>query len=170
MAKEHSGKPTTKSISLAFHAKVFAVAIKYSVIGLDKLAAEYFKLPLLALLTNEKFAARQDGTTEVADAVRFVYAATPEHVKDLRAVLLTVLVSRENKLLDDARVQAAIESVDGLTYELLKLRGAAAGPELENHPNCKKCSSKTMAYTCSKCSACIVDCPRCSDCPSHSAK
>ncbi|EGP89223.1 uncharacterized protein MYCGRDRAFT_39186 [Zymoseptoria tritici IPO323] len=91
------------------HAKIFAVAEKYQVPGLKELAVGKFKA---AMEVHEKH-------PDFAEVVTTVFATTPETVRDLRDIVSTRLTTNPN-LLDSKDIESAVNSVSGLTFELLR--------------------------------------------------
>ncbi|KAK3112447.1 hypothetical protein LTR53_011284 [Teratosphaeriaceae sp. CCFEE 6253] len=98
----------------AGHARVFAVAVKYGLEGLRALAAAHYADVIRGYPGD---CSHQD----VAAAVRIVHATTPPEVEELRTATCSLLLRDSAELLWWGCVRAAINSVDGLGFELMLL-------------------------------------------------
>ncbi|SMQ49233.1 unnamed protein product [Zymoseptoria tritici ST99CH_3D7] len=97
-----------QSLDMLGHAKMFAIAVKYDVSSLRRYAFDHFKRAIATGGSNPG----------LGDVIREVYTSTPEIAQELRGALTSRLL-RRRELLSTPSVRAAIESVDGLAYDLL---------------------------------------------------
>ncbi|SMQ49234.1 unnamed protein product [Zymoseptoria tritici ST99CH_3D7] len=97
------------TICMVEHAKVFAMACKYGIPELKREARDQFIEAVADHWSHESF----------AQAIEEVYHSTSEGVGELREVVVKTILDN-HKLLEDKNVEAAISSIDGLAYNLLK--------------------------------------------------
>ncbi|KAI6833718.1 hypothetical protein KC315_g10044 [Hortaea werneckii] len=103
-------------MEFVLHARVFAAAEKYNLKGL-KLQAVHHARSLL------KKASKNEGIQlQMAEAMRAVYEGTAETVGELRQCVGSALLQNQGKLLQVPTIRQAIESVPGLTYDLLQMK------------------------------------------------
>lgn len=106
------------------HAKVFAAAVKYKVPALRALATAKFKAAAERAWNEPSF----------AEAAHFVYTSTPEEVRELRNLVADAITTHK-VLLDTPEMEAAIRSIGGLAYELLrKTQGLDDVPASRSEP------------------------------------
>lgn len=106
---EAAPSPTSTDGNMVMHAKVFAAAVKYQVLGLRSVASSKFESAVKANWNHGSF----------AEAAHVVYTTTPEEVRTLRDVVATALTEHAD-LFDKVEVEAVVRSITGLSYELLK--------------------------------------------------
>ena len=109
LTRSWSSQVPNPTHSLTTHAKVFAIADKYGVAGLKALA-------------QKKFENAWDSSTrdDVASAIRAVYKTTPDSIKDLREIVKDKLIKSGPALLRAPLVEAAVQSVEGLAWEMFR--------------------------------------------------
>lgn len=115
------------------HAEVFAIAVKYQIDALRKLAAEKFKEGVAFHWNHVEF----------AEATYLAYTNTPEDVKELRDIAADAIDKHANELLKRPEIEALICSINGLAYEVLK-RGRRSPPS----PKCEHCESTGKHFRC----------------------
>ncbi|SMR50239.1 unnamed protein product [Zymoseptoria tritici ST99CH_3D1] len=97
-----------QSVDMLEHAKMFAIAVKYGVASLRGYAHGEFKRAVRLHF---------DGP-ELGNAIREVSTSTPEDAQELRDITRKELL-HHRELLRKTCIRAAIESVEGLAYDLL---------------------------------------------------
>ena len=138
--------------SLATHAEVFAVAMKYSITGLKSLAKAHFERNLESHIMSD---------TEIAEAIPIIYKTTPDHVVELRDLMRNVLLHPKKNMLENPEIEAAIASVDGLCYQLYKRAiFMRKQPQSGTHDCEHEHSEKNGAH----CKGCFVVYETCVDC------
>lgn len=108
------GSPTATASSstsfLAVHAKMYAIAAKYSI-------------PLLMQAALNKFKAESEGAWECQDlteAIPIVFNQTAEMETQMREALTTLILENAHNLTSDANFIIALERVDGLALDLFQ--------------------------------------------------
>ncbi|KAK3699828.1 hypothetical protein LTR37_016243 [Vermiconidia calcicola] len=118
---------------LTTHAKIFAVAEKYGIRGLKALAHHYF--------------AQQTNPTpeDLAEEIKVIFTTTPEHVRELRDIVIKYILTQQSPaILEHPSIEAAIQAVDTLAYELLKKsQGAGSYGGIRSQDSC--------SHICSRC-------------------
>ncbi|KAI7211251.1 hypothetical protein KC333_g7765 [Hortaea werneckii] len=99
---------------LVMHARVFAVAARYEVTGLRKLAADKFTNAVNASPDHEDF----------AEAARVVYSTTPKYVRTLRNIVVSKMNRHDDALLNIDHVMEVVKDDSELMFDLLCGRGA----------------------------------------------
>ena len=124
--------------TLTVHAKVFAAGEKYGIYGLKTLAQLFFK----DFLNSGKEACQ-----DFAEAMRIVFSSTPDHVRELRDLVVERLLKPGSESCGNTDVEEAIESIDKLAYELFK--------KLWSETRVTQCSTCRQGRTgiCRSCSA-----------------
>lgn len=96
-------------IHLIEHAKLFAMAVKYQVVALQRLAAGKFKAEAYRHWDHEDF----------PKAVHLVYTTTPDEVSQLREAAVDVLHTYYDYFVGRPDVQSLLRSINGLACDLL---------------------------------------------------
>lgn len=130
------GKPAPTLRRLKVNAGVFATADKYGMPGLKALAHTNFDI-----IATEWCKAYISCAVEIAQEVQecwagiieLVYLDSPSHLKELREVVFKVLACPRVRLLETEMVGAAVERVEGLTYDLVKFARLSVYPHRERH-------------------------------------
>jgi len=147
--------------SLCVHARVFAAAVEYGIHSLQALSHVYFKdLLSTAASGGVSFA-------DIAATIPLVHTSTPANARQLRSTLATAILDRSLDLLQDPRIVAAIESVEGLALELL-IRSSGNTPAVRVKP-CTKCGRSDIRWECMWCqtkATCLCASSVCSECRS----
>ncbi|KAK3634627.1 hypothetical protein LTR56_015207 [Elasticomyces elasticus] len=104
--------PEHGDFPLTAYAQLFAIAVKYHVPGLRKIAVSGFNAVSDGLCNGH------GDTTDFAQAIKVIYATTRSDVQELREIV-EALLEAETELLDDDLVEEAVSSVPGLAYRLL---------------------------------------------------
>ncbi|KAK4895132.1 hypothetical protein LTR27_006738 [Elasticomyces elasticus] len=120
----HDAKYDDEDRTLSTHVNVFAVAVKYGMTNLQRLARRYFLDAIVETNHNEYFA------FDIADTIQPLYRWTPEHFEEVRKVLSRFILRRP-KLLDIDCVVSAIESVEG-AWRVMLLIASTMISVLEN--------------------------------------
>lgn len=94
---------------LVMHARVFAVAARYEVTGLRKLAADKFTNAVNASPDHEDF----------AEAARVVYSTTPKYVRTLRNIVVSKMNRHDDALLNIDHVMEVVKDDSELMFDLL---------------------------------------------------
>lgn len=111
--------PATGDASqLLLHAKMYEVADKYDVTGLDQLAREKFLRAATEFWDTEHF----------APAAHYAFSTTPEEDKGLRDVVSNI-ISQHMALLKKPAVESLLIEFNGLAVGLLKARAKDLGWE-----------------------------------------
>ncbi|KAK4902302.1 hypothetical protein LTR27_001206 [Elasticomyces elasticus] len=98
---------------LTTYAQLFAVAVKYHVPGLRKVAEEGYQE-----LTETLYGGHGD-PSDFANAIKVIYTTTRSNVRDLRTIVES-LFDTEKYLLEDESIKDVVNLVPGLAYELLR--------------------------------------------------
>lgn len=152
--------------TLNLHAKVFALAVKYQVDGLQGLAKDKFA----------DIATTTDIITygELVEATNVVYRSTPDYVRTLRDIVVLHLSDNYSQLRQTSDAEAILRSLPTLAYDLLEyqhthfvstdcswghLRGCSPGQVFwcdscdEAVPFCHKCRASQTPQHCACCGA-----------------
>lgn len=129
--------PRRSQVYIIEHAKVFAMAIKYQVEGLQDLAAAKFKQSAEMDWDHEDF----------AEAISIVHDSTPESVSQLRDIVADAIHEHFDAL-QNKRVQTVICNIPRLAYDLLKRKCEKPSRLVENGLTgyCPKCSQPLTCY------------------------
>jgi hypothetical protein len=93
------------------HARVFTMAIKYGVPALKRAAINKFQGDVKLHWSHDTFPL----------VIEEVYNSTPEEVRELREIIARTIL-KNPKVLQNKEVEATIRSIDGLAFDLLKLK------------------------------------------------
>ncbi|KAF2162410.1 hypothetical protein M409DRAFT_27035 [Zasmidium cellare ATCC 36951] len=102
--------------SLTMHARLYALAVKYNLSDLKKVAIEKMKLAVRGTWDREDF----------AKAIAVAFGATPDGDRGMRDIIIQTILSCSANLVSDPVVEKAINAVDGLPFELFKLQSTSA--------------------------------------------
>lgn len=102
--------------ALVIHAKMYAIAEKYNIIGLKQLAKERFE-PECEYFWNH---------SEFPIAANIVYDSTPENDKGLRDIVVKTIVSHM-ELLQKPEIEAVMTDYSGLLFGVLKEKAQMYG-------------------------------------------
>lgn len=150
VAPSSSGsQPRAERIFMIEHAKVFAMAIKYQVDGLQSLALARFISSVTTHWNHEDF----------AHTIFVAFNSTPENITQLRDVVTDALHEHFEELQNKAEIETVVCGLPCLTYALLKrsrIPKASLHCEQRMHPaqslyniNCKACNFTSKAcYGC----------------------
>lgn len=154
-----------ENISLALHAQVYSIAIKYGVYALRQLALHYFEQKL------EEVRGSSQGEDEIANAIKFVFVETLHTGAPALSYRLGVeLIRSDMKWLELPKIIAAIHSIDGLALKLLqwsRRRNAHTQPitcvcGCGHVETCNTCSRKVLCGTgCNLLAENSLSCPGC---------
>ena len=110
--------------SFTTHAKVFAAAEYYGIPELKDLAILYIR----QFLETYSTPLPQD----IAEAIKIAYGAVPDHVHDLRELVLDTLVNASTSYLEKPEIEEAVASVPKLGFQLFKrLHSKSPKPTLQ---------------------------------------
>ncbi|SMR49062.1 unnamed protein product [Zymoseptoria tritici ST99CH_1A5] len=101
----------TASDDMIGHARVFAIALKYGVPALKRAAVDKFQNTIKTQWSHNDF----------PSVIEEVYSSTPDEVRELREVVARTIL-KNPKSLQSKEVEATIRSIDGLAFDLLKLK------------------------------------------------
>ncbi|KJY01922.1 hypothetical protein TI39_contig272g00011 [Zymoseptoria brevis] len=101
----------TPSDDMIGHARVFAIALKYGVPALKRAAVDKFQSTIKTHWSHNDF----------PSVIEEVYSSTPDEVRELREVVARTIL-KNPKSLRSKEVEATIRSIDGLAFDLLKLK------------------------------------------------
>jgi hypothetical protein len=93
------------------HARVFTIATKYGIPSLKQAAIDKFQSAVKQHWSHKTF----------PEVIEEVYTTTPEEVRELRVVIARTIL-KNPKSLQVKEVEDAIRSIDGLAFDLLKLK------------------------------------------------
>lgn len=154
-------QPPADRILMIEHAKVFAMAIKYQVDGLQSLALAKFISSVTSHWNHEDF----------AHTIFVAFNSTAEDVTQLRDVVTDALHEHFEELQNKAEIETVVCGLPHLTYALLKRSRIPKSPihcEQKSHSaqalyniHCRSCNLTTKA-----CSTCYNNysyfkCPKC---------
>lgn len=105
------------SVHIIEHAKVFAIAVKYQVNGLRKLATSKFKQAARVSWDHDDF----------TQAISVVYNSTADDVPELRNIFIDVIHDRFDTLKQKSEFEAVVTSIPALAFTLLKRVGTISG-------------------------------------------
>lgn len=156
-----ASQPLTERVFMVEHAKVFAMAVKYQVDGLQSLALAKFISSVTTHWNHEDF----------AHTIFVAFNSTPEDVTQVRDVVTNALHEHFEELQNKAEIETVVCGLPRLTYGLLKRSRepkASRSCEQKSHPspslynlNCVFCNITTKA-----CQSCYngylsCTCPKC---------
>lgn len=101
------------------HAKVFAIAVKYQIYGLQGLAAAKFKDAATAYWKHDDF----------VEAIYIAYSSTAEEVTQLRGVVAEILHQHFDDIEEKSELETALCNTPRLAYDVLKR--SRAGNKME---------------------------------------
>jgi hypothetical protein len=107
------GTPARGDASPSFmemHAKVFAIASKYDIKPLERIARQKLKAQTKC----------NWNITDLAAAMAIVFGQTPESELKLRRILKDLIVERASTLVHDPGFEDAVARIDGLAYDLFR--------------------------------------------------
>lgn len=136
----------------AMHAKVYALGSKYGIRSLQAVAKIKFAEAATYAWNNSTF----------IEAIDLVYKNTPDDDKGLRDIVARTIIDHSAVLTPKAGVEACVRNIDGLAFDLLKLKSTSK-PDVDG-PSCNKCGSSKVGR-CPYCCQHIVSC----DCNTESA-
>ncbi|KAK5707796.1 hypothetical protein LTR97_000334 [Elasticomyces elasticus] len=105
--------PEDSENRLNAYAQLFAVAVKYHVPGLRKVAVEGFDQVCESLCSDG------GDLNDFAKAIEFVYTTTRSNVRELRTIVERLL-DAEPHLLEEESIKEAVDSVPGFAHALLQ--------------------------------------------------
>ena len=142
-------------VHLIEHVKLFAMAVKYHIEPLQKLAVEKF----------EKEANNHWNHQDFVEAIFLAYTTTSDEVTQLREVALRVLSAHCKKIIPRADVRSLLSNVTSLAYDLLMREYA------EEYVPCRFPSThgKNSIFTEENCDSCIQEIMVCETCQEGSA-
>lgn len=154
-----SPSDTAAKVFLIEHAKVFAMAVKYWIVGLRHPAVKKLKEAVEADWSHEDF----------AHTLHVVYNSTTEDITELRDIVATTIHDNFKILKDRDEVEVVASSIPGLAYALLKrsreeyssetcTQGHKSSTILIRYDNyshefvyCTLCCVQNKTVTCPKC-------------------
>jgi hypothetical protein len=92
------------------HAKVFAIAVKYQIYGLQGLAAAKVKDAATAYWKHDDF----------VEAIYIAYSSTAEEVTQLRGVVAEILHQHFDDIEEESELETALCNIPRLAYDVLK--------------------------------------------------
>lgn len=113
---EKDSTPWPKQTGLITHARMYSLADQYQISSLKLLARSKF----------EKAASEHWDHDEFPVAVRVAYTTTLEEDTGLRKIVIQVFTDHM-ELLNKPAVEASMRELNGLSYDLLKVRWNAQG-------------------------------------------
>jgi hypothetical protein len=117
LAASSASVASQKRVYIIEHAKVFAMAVKYQVDGLRRLAAAKFKRSARANWNHDDF----------AHAISVVHNSTADDVPQLRKIVGDIIYEHFDTLKHKADIDALIRSIPLLAYGMLSRAGTIAG-------------------------------------------
>jgi hypothetical protein len=101
-------RPSNLDGNPVIHAKVFAAAVKYQALGLQKLSSQKFVEAVRVNWNHHMF----------GEAARIAYTTTPDSVRELRDCVCDA-IHHHPQLLDKPEIGAIVRDISALNYELL---------------------------------------------------
>jgi hypothetical protein len=95
---------------MEMHAKVFAIASKYDIKPLERIARQKLKAQTKC----------NWNITDLTAAMAIVFGQTPESELKLRRILKDLIVERASTLVHDPGFEDAVARIDGLAYDLFR--------------------------------------------------
>lgn len=147
----HTEQATSLETSLVTHAKLFALAVRYQVVG-------------LGVLTVEKFASEAQKYWDHEDlpqAIRLIYTTTADEETALRTAAVSVLRMHRDALIFDEAIASLLRDVPRVAYDLL-LQDHGHRPifdcgDFEEHRG----KARVVIYGCPRCKRYLSVCSMC---------